>query len=63
MAKFLHTATEMHPPSMQEFALRARKIEEQQAQTTETRVESRASVKKMGLFDLIVHLFGGPTLF
>jgi hypothetical protein len=62
MLALLHAPTELHPLSAQEFALRVRQSEKRHALTTAD-FSMAGQPRKMALIDLLIHLFGAPTLF
>ncbi len=60
MFDLYHTATEIHQPSAQEVALRAREMEKQQAlMTAKYKAEARADKKRrLSLIEQIIVLLG-----
>ena len=65
MFELMHTPTEIHPPSAREFAFRVRQAEKQQALMVKAHASNagRRASRSTSLVDLVIRLFGGPTLF
>lgn len=62
MYNFINTPTEMHPQSVQEFALRVRQSEKRQVLAS-AGVSAAGQQRRSAVIDLLIRVLGGPTLF